>query len=119
MDNESCRPEEGPEEEGADGNGAFFFPLHEVKLLMADGRLVGEEEHSSYALLFGRKPLPVRRINLAGVGALSRRLMAVERARMRGKRLFDARWWALEEQARVWSEGRAAGGGETRRYEAI
>jgi hypothetical protein len=49
------------------------------------------------------------RMNLAGVCSLSRRLMAIERARMLGRRLVDIHAWALELEARRWIEERANG----------
>jgi hypothetical protein len=48
-----------------------------------------------------------RRVNMAGVCALSRRLMAMERARALGRKPIDLRAWALELEARHWTEERA------------
>lgn len=45
-----------------------------------------------------------RRLNMAGVCALSRRLMAIERARALGRKPVDLRVWALEQAARRWAE---------------
>ena len=47
------------------------------------------------------------RMNMAGVCALSRRLMAIERARMLGRQPVDAQAWALELEARHWARGKA------------
>jgi len=49
------------------------------------------------------------RINMAGVCALSRRLMAIEKARALGKTPLDPRVWTLELEARSWARGRAKG----------
>ena len=46
----------------------------------------------------------VRKTNLSGVCALARHFMAVERARMRGKRPSNARLTALEREAMQWVE---------------
>ena len=47
------------------------------------------------------------RMNLAGVCTLSRRLMAIERARMLGRKPVDIGALALELEARRWAGGRA------------
>jgi len=47
------------------------------------------------------------RINMAGVCALSRRLMAIERARALGRKPVDFGAFALELEARRWVRGRA------------
>jgi len=47
------------------------------------------------------------RINMAGVCALSRRLMAIEKARALGREPMDLEAWALELEARRWAEERA------------
>jgi len=49
------------------------------------------------------------RVNMAGVCALSRRLMAIERARALGRKPVDLRAWALEQAGRRWAEERARG----------
>ena len=49
----------------------------------------------------------IRRLNIAGVCSLSRRLMAVERARVLGRQPVDLRTYSLEQEARRWREGRA------------
>jgi len=46
------------------------------------------------------------RVNIAGVCALSRRLMAIERARALGGKPVDLRAYALEQAGRSWAEGR-------------
>lgn len=46
----------------------------------------------------------IRKTNLTGVCALARHFMAVERARMRGKRPSNARLTALEQEAMQWVE---------------
>ena len=48
-----------------------------------------------------------RRVNMAGVCALSRRLMAIERARALGREPVDMRAHALEQAGRRWAEERA------------
>ena len=48
-----------------------------------------------------------RRVNMAGVCALSRRLMALERARALGRKPVDLRAYALEQAGRRWAEERA------------
>ncbi len=48
-----------------------------------------------------------RRVNMAGVCALSRRLMAIERARALGRKPVDLRAYALEQAGRRWAEERA------------
>ncbi len=48
-----------------------------------------------------------RRVNMAGVCTLSRRLMAIERARALGRKLVDLRAYALEQAGRRWAEERA------------
>jgi hypothetical protein len=50
-----------------------------------------------------------RRVNVAGVGSLARRLMAIERARALGRKPVDSGAWALELEARRWVRGRAKG----------
>jgi len=47
-----------------------------------------------------------RRVNMAGVCALSRRLMALERARALGRKPADLGAWALEQAGRRWAEER-------------
>jgi len=47
------------------------------------------------------------RVNAAGVGALARRLMAIERARALGRKPVDAQALALELEVRRWLEERA------------
>jgi len=49
------------------------------------------------------------KVNMAGVCALSRRLMAIERARMLGRKPEDVQAQALELEARRWARGRAKG----------
>ena len=51
--------------------------------------------------------IATRRVNMAGVCALSRRLMAIERARALGRKPVDLRAWALEQMGRRWAEERA------------
>lgn len=46
------------------------------------------------------------KMNLAGMGALSRRLMAIERAKVLGKKPVDYGALALELEARRWTEAR-------------
>jgi len=48
-----------------------------------------------------------KRVNMAGICALSRRLMAIERARALGRKPVDLEAWALELEARRWAEERA------------
>ena len=48
-----------------------------------------------------------RRVNMAGVCALSRRLMAIERARALGRKPVDLKAWALEQAGKRWAEERA------------
>ena len=48
-----------------------------------------------------------RRVNMAGVCALSRRLMAIERARALGRKPVDLKAWALEQAGRRWAEERS------------
>ena len=53
------------------------------------------------------------KVNMAGICALSRRLIAIERARVMGKKPVDVQALALEVEARRWSEARgeqSAGG---------
>jgi len=45
-----------------------------------------------------------KRVNMAGVCALSRRLMALERARALGRKPLDLGAWALEQAGRRWAE---------------
>lgn len=47
------------------------------------------------------------KMNLAGVCALSRRLMAIERARVLGRKPVDFGAFALELEAKRWTEGGA------------
>ena len=47
------------------------------------------------------------RVNMAGVCALSRRLMAIERARVLGRKPVDLGAYALEQASRRWAEERA------------
>ena len=49
------------------------------------------------------------RVNMAGVCALSRRLMAIERARVLGRKPVDLQTWALELEARRWIGERVRG----------
>ena len=48
-----------------------------------------------------------RKANMAGVCALSRRLMAIERARVLGRKPVDFGAFALELEAKRWTEGGA------------
>lgn len=48
-----------------------------------------------------------RRINSAGISALSRRLMSMERARALGRKRIDFRFYILEIEAKRWAEERA------------
>ena len=48
-----------------------------------------------------------KRVNMAGVCALSRRLMALERARALGRKPVDLGAWALEQAGRRWAEEKA------------
>lgn len=48
-----------------------------------------------------------KRVNMAGVCALSRRLMALERARALGRKPVDLGAYALEQAGRRWAEERA------------
>ena len=47
------------------------------------------------------------KVNMAGICALSRRLMAIERARALGRKPVDVQARALELEARRWLRGRA------------
>ena len=47
------------------------------------------------------------RVNMAGICALSRRLIAIERARALGRKPVDVQMWALELETRRWAEERA------------
>jgi len=49
------------------------------------------------------------KVNMAGICALSRRLMAIERARALGRKPVDVQTQALELEARRWVRGRAKG----------
>ena len=49
------------------------------------------------------------KVNMAGVCALSRRLMAIEKARALGRKPVDVQAQALELEARRWARGRAKG----------
>jgi len=51
------------------------------------------------------------RVNMAGVCGLSRRLIALERARALGRKPVDVGAWALELEARRWTEERATRSG--------
>ena len=87
----------------------YPFSLQQVPL-QGDGHEPPEDE-------VGWKPYSPRReksistltgrVNIAGVCALSRRLMAIERARVLGRKLVDLRTWALEQAGRRWAEERA------------
>ncbi|MDP2954084.1 MAG: hypothetical protein Q8O76_12300 [Chloroflexota bacterium] len=68
-----------------------------------------EEGWKAYALDPGKGTSRTSRLNMGGVSALSRRLMAVERARALGRKPFDLRMWALEQAASVLAEGRKEG----------
>ena len=48
-----------------------------------------------------------RKANMAGICALSRRLMAIERARALGRKPVDIGAWLLEQAGRRWVEERA------------
>jgi len=50
-----------------------------------------------------------KRVNMAGVCALSRRLMAIERARVLSRKPVDLQAWALELEARRWTKERVKG----------
>jgi len=56
-----------------------------------------------------RATMVASRMNMAGVCALSRRLMALERARALGRKPVDLRGYALEQAGRRWVEERAKG----------
>jgi hypothetical protein len=47
------------------------------------------------------------RVNIPGISALSRRLMAIERARALGRQPVNMKAWALELEARRWIQERA------------
>ena len=47
------------------------------------------------------------KVNMAGICALSRRLMAIERERALGRKPVDVQARALELEARRWVRGRA------------
>jgi len=49
------------------------------------------------------------KVNMAGICALSRRLMAIEKARALGREPADVQAQALELEARRWARGRAKG----------
>ena len=49
------------------------------------------------------------RANVAGICALSRRLIAIEKARVLGKKPVDVQAWALELETRRWIKERAHG----------
>lgn len=76
------------------------------KLLTEPGpeRDEAEPDWNAYRL---RAAAPNRRINIAGMCALSRRLMAMERARALGRKPLDLRAYALEQEAKRWTEARA------------
>ena len=48
-----------------------------------------------------------RKANMTGVCALSRRLMAIEKARVLGRKPVDFGAFALELEAKRWTEGEA------------
>ncbi len=85
------------------------FPFQQVRL-GDDGAEVESELCWKHC-----NPLPDRRTatvvtgkaNTVGVCALSRRLMAMERARALGEKPMDLQSWALELEARRWREERA------------
>ena len=87
-----------------EGRGQFPLPPHQVGLEDWD-----TSPHNGQAPNWSRQP-PGRksyqggRPNLARIAALSTRLMAVERARLLGRKAFDHRAWALEQEARAWAE---------------
>ncbi|MBI2848797.1 MAG: hypothetical protein HYX88_01525 [Chloroflexi bacterium] len=62
------------------------------------------DDRKAYGLQSDKRSLLVGRRNVAGVGALSRRLMARERARVLGRKPLDPRVWDLEQEARRWAE---------------
>lgn len=47
-----------------------------------------------------------RRVNVAGIGSMARRLMAIERARALGRKPLDYGALALELEARRWTEAK-------------
>lgn len=62
-------------------------------------------EWRAYAPQPGKGPSRTWRMNLGGVGALSRRLIAAERARALGRKPVDPRIGALERAASLLAEG--------------
>lgn len=82
----------------------FAPPLQQVRLVTAEvGDKIGGG-WKAYAPEPGKGPPQTRRLNVGGLSALSRRLMAVERARVLGRKPVDLRMWALEQAASVLAE---------------
>ncbi len=63
-----------------------------------------EEGWKAYALDPGKGTSRTSRLNMGGMCALSRRLMAAERARVLGRKPFNVRMWALEQAAGLLAE---------------
>jgi len=93
---------------------ACLFPLQQVSLQADDieppedevgWKLYNPEQEKGEKK--GTATIVTRRVNMAGVCALSRRLMAIERARALGRKPVDLRAYALEQAGRCWAEERA------------
>lgn len=93
----------------------YPFSLQQVSL-QGDGHEPPEDEVSWKPYTPGQEKekekrtattVVTRRVNMAGVCALSRRLMAIERARALGRKPVDLRAYALEQAGRRWAEERA------------
>jgi len=87
--------------------------FEQVQLSAKSTEVAGEVGWKPYSLQQEKKEkkrtntIVTGRVNMAGVCALSRRLMAIERARALGRKPADLRAYALEQASRRWAEERA------------
>ncbi|MDP2951737.1 MAG: hypothetical protein Q8O76_00285 [Chloroflexota bacterium] len=84
----------------------FSLPLQQVRLAAKGTEEETGEGWKAYTPQREKRSSLAGRMNMAGVCGLSRRLMALERARALGRKPLDLRGWALEQAARAWAEGR-------------
>lgn len=86
------------------GEGAFLWSPQRVSLDVGNTGETDGWTWKTRGLESARKSSQAGRPNVSGVAALSRRLMAVERARFLGKKPRETRVWAFELEAKMLAE---------------
>jgi hypothetical protein len=79
-------------------------PLQQVRLVTTEIGDKIEEGWKTYAPEPGKGTSRTSRLNMGGISALSKRLMAAERARVLGRKPLNVRTWALEQAAGLLAE---------------